>query len=58
MELIQGYAEDDGNVGLDDIERWQDTHVLDFLSELDSKSSVDRLLKVRPPASLTSLTDI
>ena len=39
--LIQGYVEENGNAGVDDIERWHDTEVVDFLLEMDSTPAID-----------------
>lgn len=47
MELIQGYVKDNGNVGIKNIERWHDTHVIRFLSEIESTRGIEQLLKVR-----------
>ena len=45
MELIQGYAKEDGNIGLDKPERWP--RGMDFLSATVTASRVDALSKVR-----------
>lgn len=46
MELIQGYAKDSENVGLDNPQSW-DVDVVDFLSATTSASSASELQKVR-----------
>lgn len=57
MELVQGYVEDDRHVGIDDLERWHDTHVITFLSEIECVTSVDQLLKVRRRFTSDTSTD-
>ena len=47
MELLQGYVEDDGKVGIDDLHRWHNTSVINFLSDIESASGIDKLSKVR-----------
>jgi hypothetical protein len=44
MELIQGYAKEDGNIGLDNPENWP--RGMDFLSATAGTSRVDVLAKV------------
>ncbi|KAJ3494076.1 hypothetical protein NLG97_g4308 [Lecanicillium saksenae] len=44
MELIQGYAKDSENLGLDNPQNW-DAEVVDFLSATTSASSVSQLQK-------------
>ena len=47
MELMQGYAKDDGAIGVDDLHRWLDgSDAVGFLSETTSASSVGELMKV------------
>lgn len=46
MELLQGYVQDGEHVGIDDVERWHDTHIISFLSEIESEIGVDQLAKV------------
>lgn len=45
MELIQGYAKESDNVGLDNPQGW-DIEVIDFLSATTSASSASELSKV------------
>jgi len=48
MELMQGYAKDDGAVGIDNLSRWpSDSHAVDFLSATTCTSEVVQLLEVR-----------
>lgn len=47
MELMDGYAKEGTNIGLDNPNRWHD-HAVSFLGETTSASSVDELLQVRP----------
>jgi hypothetical protein len=47
MELMQGYAKEDGAIGADDLHRWpHGSDVVGFLSETTSASSVGELMKV------------
>jgi hypothetical protein len=47
IELMQGYAKDDGAIGVDDLHRWPDgSDAVGFLSETTSASSVGELIKV------------
>ena len=46
VELIQGYRNANGNVGLEDTARWEGTHIIDFLSNADRASTVVELLRV------------
>ena len=46
MELLQGYVQDGEHVGIDDVERWHDTHIISFLSEIESEIGVEQLAKV------------
>ncbi|PIG82694.1 hypothetical protein AARAC_010894 [Aspergillus arachidicola] len=43
MELIQGYAKTDGNIGLDKLERWP--RGMDFLAATECTSRVDALVE-------------
>lgn len=47
MELMQGYAKEGANLGLDDPEQW-DPDVVSFLSATTSVSSADELIQVCP----------
>lgn len=44
MKLIQGYAKEDGNIGLDNPEKWP--RGMDFLSATAGTSRVNILAKV------------
>jgi hypothetical protein len=47
MELMQGYAKDDGAIGVDDLHRWPNgSNAISFLLETTSANSVDKLIKV------------
>ena len=47
MELMQKYTQDDGGIGVDDLERWpSDCNAVGFLSMTTSATSVDELKKV------------
>ena len=47
MELMQGYAKDDGAIGVDDLQRWPlGSAAVGFLSETTSASSVAELMEV------------
>ena len=47
MELMQGYAKDDGAIGVDDLHRWPEgSSAVRFLSETTSASSVGELMEV------------
>jgi hypothetical protein len=47
MELMQGYAKEDGAVGIDNLDRWQACPAaLEFLSATTSASSFEELKKV------------
>ena len=47
MQLVDGDAPKDGKVGIRDLERWQDTEILSFLTEMVESSEITSLLKVR-----------
>lgn len=53
MELIQGYAKESDNVGLDNPQGW-DIEVIDFLSATTSASSASELQKVHCLSSVKS----
>ena len=53
MELIQGYAKESDNVGLDNPQGW-DIEVIDFLSATTSASSASELQKVHCLSSVES----
>jgi hypothetical protein len=47
MELIQGYAKDNGAIGVDNLHRWPNSSdAVGFLLETISVSSVGDLIKV------------
>ena len=47
---MQGYANEDGSVGVDDLERWS-LEVVNFISETTSATSVQELIEVCQRAS-------
>jgi hypothetical protein len=47
MELMQGYAKDNGAISVDNLHRWPNgSDAVGFLSETTSVSSVGELMKV------------
>lgn len=46
MELMQGYALDGGKVGVKDVQRWEGSHALEFLSAITSSTGPIDLRKV------------
>jgi hypothetical protein len=47
MELMQGYAKEDGAIGIDDLIRWPaDSKAVKFLSTTVSATSLDELIQV------------
>ena len=53
MVLMQGYAKEDGAVGINDLERWpSDSLAIDFLSATTYASRTNQLLEVwHPPVT-------
>jgi len=62
MELMQGYAKDDGAIGIDDLRRWPlHSNAINFLSTAVSAASVAELMQhplIRLPWRKEMLTSL
>ena len=56
MKLMQGYALEEGKVGVEDLGDWQESSILDFLSAITSSDRAGRLRKVGYNQSFRSQT--